>query len=63
MQMALMISKQTRKATVAYVEYKYSRAVGLEYLSCYVALILGLLGYYTIHNYDNACIYKEYRWW
>ena len=27
-QMARMISKQTRKATVAYVEYKYSRTVG-----------------------------------
>ena len=43
MQMARMISKQTRKATVAYVEYKHSRTVGLQYLSCYVALILGLL--------------------
>ena len=41
-QMARMISKQTRKATVAYVEYKHSRTVGLlQYLSCYVALILG----------------------
>ena len=26
--MARMISKQTRKATVAYVEYKHSRTVG-----------------------------------
>ena len=42
-QMACMISKQTRKATVAYVEYKHLRTVGLQYLSCYVALILGLL--------------------
>ena len=40
-QRARMISKQTRKATVAYVEYKHSRTVGLQYLSCYVALILG----------------------
>ena len=40
-QMARMISKQTRKATVAYVEYKHSRTVGLQYLSCYVTLILG----------------------
>ena len=31
-QMACMISKQTRKATVAYVEYKHSRTVGLQYL-------------------------------
>ena len=44
-QMACMISKQTRKATVAYVEYKHSHTVGLQYLSCYVALILGLLIY------------------
>ena len=29
-QMADMISKQTRKATVAYVEYKHSRTVGLQ---------------------------------
>ena len=42
-QMARMLSKQTRKATVAYVEYKHSRTVGLQYLSCYVALILSLL--------------------
>ena len=28
---------------MAYVEYKYSRTVGLRYLSCYVALILVLL--------------------
>ena len=42
-QMARMISKQRRKATEAYVEYKHSRTVGLHYLSCYVALILGLL--------------------
>ena len=42
-QMARMLSKQTRKATVAYVEYKHSCTVGLHYLSCYVALILGLL--------------------
>ena len=39
----IMISKQTGKATVAYVEYKHLRTVGLQYLSCYVALILGLL--------------------
>ena len=26
-----------------YVEYKHSRIEGLQYLSCYVALILGLL--------------------
>ena len=37
-----ILSKQTRKATVAYVEYKHSRTVGLQYRSCYVALILGL---------------------
>ena len=46
-QMARMISKQTGKATGAYVEYKYSHTVGLQYLSCYVALILVLL---TIAN-------------
>ena len=40
-QMARMISKQTRRATVAYVEYKHSRTVGLQCLSCYVTLILG----------------------
>ena len=40
--MARMISKQTGKAIVAYVEYKYSRTLDLQYLSCYVALILGL---------------------
>ena len=38
-----MLSKQTGKAVVAYVKYKYSRTVGLHYISCYVALILGLL--------------------
>ena len=38
-----ILSKQTRKATMAYVEYKHSRTVGLQYLSCYGALILGLL--------------------
>ena len=37
-----MISKQTRKANMAYVEYKHSRTVGLQlYLSCYVTLSLG----------------------
>ena len=41
--MARMISKQTGKAIVAYVEYKYSPTVGIQYLSCYVALILVLL--------------------
>ena len=41
-QMARMISKQTRKANMAYVEYKHSRTVGLQlYLSCYVTLSLG----------------------
>ena len=38
-----MLSKQTGKAIVACVKYKYSRNVGLQYISCYVALILGLL--------------------
>ena len=38
-----MLSKQTGKAIVAYVKYKYSRTVGLQYISGYVALILGLL--------------------
>ena len=32
--MARMISKQTGKAIVAYVEYQHSRTVGLQYLSC-----------------------------
>ena len=41
-QMARMISKQTRKPTVTYVDCKHSRTVGLQYLSCYVALMLGL---------------------
>ena len=41
--MARTISKQTGKAIVAYVDYKYSPTVGLQYLSCYVALILVLL--------------------
>ena len=47
-QMARMISKQTGKATVGYVEDKYSRTEGLQYLSCYVALMLGF-----ITNYSN----------
>ena len=38
-----MLSKQTVKAIVAYVKYKYSPTVGLQYTSCYVALLLGLL--------------------
>ena len=38
-----MLSKQTGKAIVAYVKYKYLSTVGLQYISCYVALILGLL--------------------
>ena len=38
-----MPSRQTGKAIVAYVKYKYSRTVGQQYISCYVALILGLL--------------------
>ena len=38
-----MLSKQTGKAIVAYVKYNYSRSVRLQYISCYVALILGLL--------------------
>ena len=38
-----MLSKQTGKAIVAYVKYKYSRTAGLQYISCYVALILDLL--------------------
>ena len=38
-----MLSKQTGKVIVPYVKYKYSRTVGLQYISCYVALILGLL--------------------
>ena len=38
-----MLSKQTGKAIVAYVKYKYSRTVGLQYIICYVAFILGLL--------------------
>ena len=41
--MARVISKQTGKAIVANVDYKYSPTVGLQYLSCYVALILVLL--------------------
>ena len=42
-QMARMILKQTRKATVAYIEYKHSHTVGLQYISCCVTLILGQL--------------------
>ena len=38
-----MLSKQTGKAIVTYVKHKYSRTVDLQYISCYVALILGLL--------------------
>ena len=38
-----MLSKQTGKAIVPCVKYKYSRTVRLQYISCYVALILGLL--------------------
>ena len=41
--MACMISKQTGNAIVAYVDYTYSPTVCLQYLSCYVALILPLL--------------------
>ena len=40
-----MLSKQTGKATVAYVKYKYSRTVGLQYISCYVALIFRTIAY------------------
>ena len=43
MQMASKISKQTGKAIEDYVEYECSHTVGLQYLSCYVALILVLL--------------------
>ena len=36
----------------------------VQYLGCYVALILGLLKFYTIHNNDNASIQYEYlRGW
>ena len=42
-QMTRMISKQTGNAILAYVEYEFSLIVGLQYLSCYVALILVLL--------------------
>ena len=37
---------------MAYVKYKYSRTVGLQYISCYVALILGLLtiAYMTVYS-------------
>ena len=53
-QMARMISMQTGKAIVAYVEYQHSRTVGLQYLSCYVPLIFCLLLHlYSTHNYDN----------
>ena len=38
-----ILSKQTGKVIVTYVKYKYSRTVGLQYISCYVAIILGLL--------------------
>ena len=38
-----MLSKHTGKAIVAYVKYKYSRTAGLQYISCSVSLILGLL--------------------
>ena len=45
-QMACMISKQTRKATVAYVEYKHSRTLGLQYLSCcYIIFRLTTIAY------------------
>ena len=61
-QMACMISKQTRKATVAYVEYKHSRTVGLKYLSCCINFRFTTIAYiimtmriliawtYVIHN-------------
>ena len=41
--MAHIISKQTGKAIVTYFDCKYSPTVGLQYLSCCVALILVLL--------------------
>ena len=45
-QMARMISKQTRKVTVAYVEYKHSRTVGIQYLSCcYINFSLTTIAY------------------
>ena len=46
-QMARMISKQTRKANMAYVEYKHSRTVGLQlYLSCcYINFRLTTIAY------------------
>ena len=37
------IKTDTGKAIVAYVDYKYSPTVCLQYLSCYVALILVLI--------------------
>ena len=51
-----MLSKQTGKAIVAYVKYKYSRTEGLQYVSCYVALYCRFTNY-SIHNYDSACIH------
>ena len=56
-QMAHMISKQARKVTVAYVEYKHSHTVGLQYLSCYGALILGLLLHCIAYIIMTMCVF------
>ena len=65
-----MLSKQTGKAIVAYVKYKYSRTVGLQYISCYVALILGLLtiAYMTVRVFirniaGSMCYCNVYYIW
>ena len=48
---------------MAYVKYKYSRTLGLQYISCYVALILGLLTIRAGTNTpsDEYDTYREYR--
>ena len=50
-----MLSKQTGKTILAYVKYKNSRTVGLPYISCYVALIFGLLTIAYIIDLVRQC--------
>ena len=60
-QMASKISKQTGNAIVAYVEYEFSlTGPTIPQLLCCINFSFPN---YSIHNYDNACIQYEYRWW
>ena len=49
-----MLSKQTGKAIVAYVKYKYSCRPAIHQLLCCINF---RFTNYSIHNYDSACIH------